>query len=99
MPHRILRRYTHYDLVVDGPHRLYVNKAGDPITVQIRPGRRPQIIVLIDEYGISAAKAEPGDDMCSVGKDVDGRWWGWAPSSRTDMGVVNHGELKSLANK
>lgn len=95
MPQRILRRYAHYDLVDNGQCRIYVNKTGDPITVQARAGRRPEIIRIIDQFGICAAKAEPEDAVCSIGKDADGRWWGWGPASRGRVGVVDGRKLKA----
>lgn len=95
MPHRTLRRYAYYDLVDDGECRVYVNKTGVPITVQTRPGRRPQIIRLIDQFGICPAQADPDDALCTVGKDADGRWWAWVASSRTGRGVVDKNELKA----
>jgi hypothetical protein len=87
--------------------RICVNKQGDLIafadTIRGTPRRfkKPSLVKIIEERGIVAELASRSDNVCTIGRGADGKWYGWSHRALIGFGPgdriyeANYGDEKT----
>jgi len=92
---RVIRRFKLFDLIEQvwadtnstEPMRMevYVNKSGDYIGSR-HMGRPDGLVRSIRKYGIQAEKVSDEHSVCSIGRGLDGKWYGWSHRAMVGFG-------------